>query len=501
MSEISDIVKETETPVSQAEVVPVEEGASASGAAVAAAENIGGSVGNFRWVICGILFLASAINYVDRQVIAILKPTLQAEFGWNDIDYGWIIFAFTTAYAIGFIFVGRLMDKIGTRLGFSLAIILWSIGALIHAWALGVGEFMSPIVTPFIKGILSIVNAITSVFGAAPIAIGLSVSVVGFIVARFVLGLGESGNFPAAIKTTAEWFPKKERALATGIFNAGTNVGALLTPLLVPVIVAYYGWFEAFIITGALGFLWLILWLLVYRRPEEHPKLSKTELAYIQSDPSDPPVKIPWAKLLKYRQTWTFALGKFLTDPIWWVYLFWLPDFLNKKYGLDLKSFGIPLAVIYIIADVGSVAGGYVSSTLIKRGWTINKGRKTAMLICALAVVPIVFASLTSNLWVAVILIGIAAAAHQGWSANLFTTSSDMFPKQAVGSVVGIGGMAGAIGGMLIAPLVGFILERTKSPENPNGSYFIIFIIAGSAYLFALLVIHLLSPNLEEAKI
>lgn len=467
------------------EQVPQLGGASAfEKAVVASVDNrIPTRFGYQRWVICTLLFFASAINYIDRQVIAILKPTLQGEFGWTDIDYGWIIFAFTTAYAIGFIFVGRLMDKIGTRHGFSLSITLWSIGALMHAWAVPIGVF----------GVAAL-SSIAGIFGYQASVAALSVSVVGFIIARFVLGLGESGNFPAAIKTTAEWFPKKERALATGIFNAGTNVGALVTPLTVPIIVFYYGWFEAFIITGILGFIWLAFWFIFYRRPEEHPRLSQGELAYIQSDPVEPAVKIPWRKLLGYKQTWTFALGKFLTDPIWWVYLFWLPDFLNKQHGLDIKTFGLPLAVIYIIADVGSVGGGWVSSALIKRGWTINAGRKTAMLVCALAVVPIILASVTSNLWVAVILIGIAAAAHQGWSANLFTTSSDMFPKQAVGSVVGIGGMAGAIGGMLIAPLVGIILART-------GSYMPIFIIAASAYLFALLVIHLLSPKLEQAKL
>ncbi len=439
--------------------------------------------GHQRWIICGLLFFASAINYIDRQVIAILKPTLQAEFGWTDINYGWIVFAFTTAYALGFVFVGRLMDKIGTRKGFSLSITLWSLGALMHAWAVPIGVFA-----------VGLTASVAGIFGYQASVAALSVSVVGFIIARFVLGLGESGNFPAAIKTTAEWFPKKERALATGIFNSGTNVGALLTPLTVPIIVHVWGWYEAFIITGALGFVWLVFWLIFYRRPEEHPRVSETELAYIQSDPADPAVKIPWRKLLGYRQTWTFAVGKFLTDPIWWVYLFWLPDFLNKKHGLDIKTFGIPLAVIYIIADVGSVGGGWISSALIKRGWSINRGRKTAMLVCALAVVPIIFAALTTNLWIAVFLIGIAAAAHQGWSANLFTTSSDMFPKQAVGSVVGIGGMAGAVGGMLIAPLVGIILEKT-------GSYVPIFAIAASAYLVALLVIHLLAPNLEPAKV
>lgn len=495
MNEESDIL-ESRKQQDDGEFLPApeESGSSVTGAAIAEIGDPTRRVGHYRWVICGLLFFASAINYIDRQVIAILKPTLQQQFGWTDVDYGWIIFAFTTAYAIGFIFVGRLMDKIGTKRGFTLAIILWSIGALLHAYALGVGELTAPILTPIINGIVAAANIVITALGFAPWSIALSVSVIGFIVARFVLGLGESGNFPAAIKTTAEWFPKKERALATGIFNAGTNVGALATPLLVPFIVAYWGWYEAFIITGVLGFIWLAFWLIVYRRPEEHPRLSKEELAYIQSDPSDPVVKIPWATLLRYKQTWTFAIGKFLTDPIWWVYLFWLPDFLQKQHGLDLKTFGLPIAVIYIIADVGSVGGGWISSTLIKRGVTINKSRKTAMLVCALAVVPIVVASMTSSLWLAVILIGIAAAAHQGWSANLFTLTSDMFPKQAVGSVVGIGGMSGAIGGMFIAPLVGYILQST-------GSYLPIFIIAASAYLFALMIIHLLAPRLEPAKI
>ncbi len=473
---------------------PEESGGSAAGAVIAGVGIVVKRVGRYRWTICALLFFASAVNYVDRQVIAILKPTLQGEFGWTDIDYGWIIFAFSTAYALGFIFAGRFMDKVGTKIGFTVAIILWSIGALMHAWAVGVGEVALPILTPIIDGLLAAINAIITPLGFAPWSIVLSVSVAGFIVARFVLGLGESGNFPAAIKTTAEWFPKKERALSTGIFNAGTNVGALVTPLVVPILVAVWGWYEAFIITGVLGFIWLAFWLLMYKRPEEHPRLSADELAYIQSDPAEPVTKVPWAKLIKYRQTWAFAVGKFLTDPIWWIYLFWVPDFLQRQHGLDLKSFGLPIAVIYIIADVGSVGGGWISSWLIKRGWTINKSRKTAMLVCALAVVPIVLASVTSSLWLGVILIGIAAAAHQGWSANLFTLTSDTFPKQAVGSVVGIGGMFGAIGGMVIAPLVGYILAKSNS-------YVPIFIIAASAYLIALLIIHLLAPKLEQAKI
>ena len=456
MSETTDSVKATAFPKSESEIAPPQSaGASVTGAAVAAFEEVNTRIGHRRWLICALLFFAATINYIDRQVIGILKPVLQTEIGWTEIEYSWIVFSFQTAYAIGLLFVGNLMDRIGTRVGSSLAITVWSIAAMAHAAAS---------------------------------------SVMGFAAARFALGLGESGYFPGAIKTVSEWFPKKERALATGIFNAGTNVGALVTPLVVPIIAATYGWQMAFIITGAIGFVWLVFWLLIYRKPEQDAKLSKAELAYIQSDPPESTVKIPWARVFPHRQTWAFAIGKFLTDPIWWVYLFWLPDFLNKQHGLDLKNFGPPLAVIYIIADVGSIGGGWLSSALIKRGWSINAGRKTAMLICALSVVPIVFASLTSNLWVAVLLIGLAAAAHQGWSANIFTLASDMFPRQAVGSVVGIGGMAGSIGGMLIALIVGQILQAT-------GSYVSIFIIAASAYLVALGIIHLFAPRLEPANI
>jgi ACS family hexuronate transporter-like MFS transporter len=451
-------------------------------------------IGNFRWVICSLLFFAATINYIDRQVIGILKPTLSDQFGWTELDYSWIVFAFQTAYAIGLLFVGKLIDRIGTKIGFALAIVVWSVAAIAHAWAVGIGTAATPFVEPVISGLVAGCNWITGVFGLAPWTFTLSASVIGFMVVRFLLGLGEAGNFPASIKTVAEWFPKKERALGTGIFNAGTNVGALATPLLVPVIVLAWGWYEAFIFTGIIGFIWLAFWLLIYKNPEQHKRLSPAELAYIQSDPIETAAQTPWRKLFPHRQLWAFALGKFLTDPIWWVYLFWLPDFLKKQHGLDLKTFGIPLAIIYIIADVGSVGGGYVSSALIKRGWSINASRKLAMLICALAVVPIVFASITSNLWIAVILIGIAAAAHQGWSANIFTISSDMFPKRAVGSVVGIGGMMGAIGGMIISPLVGYILDRT-------GSYVPIFIIAASAYLVALAIIHLLAPRLEPVTI
>jgi ACS family hexuronate transporter-like MFS transporter len=438
-------------------------------------------IGRYRWVICALLFFAATINYVDRQVIGILKPDLQTQFGWSDERiYASIVFSFQLAYAIGFIFAGRIMDRLGTRAGFALAIVLWSIAAIAHATA----DLAPGLTLPVFNLDANTGFSIVTLVGAAA----------GFAVARFALGLGESGNFPASIKTVAEWFPKKERALATGIFNAGTNVGALVTPLVVPWIAVTYGWQWAFILTGAIGFLWLIFWLRVYRHPEAHPRLSKEELAYIRSDPPDSAVKIPWRNLLPHRQTWAFAIGKFMTDPIWWVYLFWLPDFLNRNHGLDLKSFGPPLVVIYLIADVGSIGGGWLSSSLIKRGWSVNRSRKTAMLVCALCVVPIVFASVVSSLWLAVILVGIAAAAHQGWSANLFTLTSDMFPRKAVGSVVGIGGMAGAVGGMFISLLVGAILEATHS-------YVPIFIIAGSTYLLALLVIHLLTPRLEPAKL
>src|ERR671913_1701214 len=429
------------------------------------------AVGRFRWVICSLLFFAATINYVDRQVIGILKPTLQAQFGWSEIDYADIIFAFQLAYAGGFLIAGRMMDRIGARIGFTIAIVLWSLAAIAHAEA--------------------------TVFGpAAATVLGLlgftySASVAGFMVARFALGLGEAGNFPAAIKVTAEWFPKRERAFATGIFNSGTNVGALATPLVVPWITLSFGWYWAFVATGALGFVWLAFWLPLYHRPEDHPRLSPAELAHIRSDPADPAVQIPWGKLLAYRQTWAFMAGGGFSDPLLWGFFFWVPDFLNRNHGIDLKTIGPPLVAIYLIADVGSIGGGWLSSALIKRGWSVNAARKTAMLVSACAVIPIVFASMASSLWVAVGLVALAAAAHQGWSANMFTLASDMFPRHAVGTVVGFGGMAGAVGGMLIAKLTGYLLETT-------GSYLPVFLIAGSAYLTALLIIHLLAPRLEK---
>jgi ACS family hexuronate transporter-like MFS transporter len=412
-------------------------------------------VGSYRWTICALLFFATTINYLDRAVLGILAPVLQKSIVWSEVDYGYIIAAFTTAYAIGLLFVGSFIDKVGTKRGYSASMIVWSLAAMAHAFAR---------------------------------------SAFGFGIARFSLGLGESGNFPAAIKATAEWFPKKERALATGLFNSGPNVGTIIALVIVPWITITWSWREAFIFTGLSGFIVLVFWLIFYDIPERQKRVSNEEVAYIQSDPSDLPAeKIPWIKLLKYRQTWAFVVGKFLTDPVWWFYLYWLPKFLNDRYNLDLAHLGFPLIVIYMMVTVGSVGGGWLSGAFIKRGWSIDGGRKIVMLISALLVVPIVFASTVPEWW-AVLLIGLAAASHQSWSANLFTTVSDMFPKKAVGSIVGIGGFAGAIGGSLIAALAGFILQLT-------GSYLILFIICGSAYLVALLIFHMFVPRIESIKL
>jgi ACS family hexuronate transporter-like MFS transporter len=410
---------------------------------------------HYRWIICALLFFATTVNYVDRQVIGLLKQTLQGQIGWNEIDYSNIVFAFQLAYAIGLLFAGRILDHLGTRKGFSLSVFFWSIAAMAHA---------------------------------------LAHSVMGFGAARVALGLGESGNFPACIKAVADWFPKKERALATGIFNSGTNVGALTTPFLVAWITRVYGWRGAFVATGALGFIWLIVWLLMYRSPEDHPRVSRAELNYIRGDAPEQKTKIPWVELIPHRQTWAFAIGKFMTDPIWWFYLFWIPDFLYKTHGISLSNVGVPLLVIYQMATIGSIAAGWFSSTMIKRGWTVNRSRKTAMLFCALAVVPIVFAAKVSNVWVAVGLIGLAAAGHQGWSANIFTLASDTFPRRAVGSVVGLGGMFGSLGALFIAKVTGYVLQWT-------GSYLPMFIIAASAYLAALAVMHVLNPQLKPASV
>ncbi len=413
--------------------------------------------GRFRWVICALLFLGVTKNYMDRGVLGVLKVPLQHAFGWDDVKYGHLIFVFQMAYALGMLCVGRLIDRLGTRIGYAVSMIFWSLASMAHAAA----------------------NSFSA-----------------FAIARAALGFGEAGVFPASIKCVAEWFPKKERALATGLFNAGTNVGAIATPLFVPWIAGHLGWRWAFLMTGALGFAWLILWLRFYRKPEEHRYCTIGEREYIRSDPVERTgsEKIKWRELLPHRQTWTFATAKFLTDPIWWFYLFWIPDYMQRQHGLHLGQIGLPILVIYVISDLGSVAGGWLSSSLIRKHFSVNASRKWAMLICALSAVPVAVVYRVSGLWPATLLIGLAAAGHQGFSANLFTLTSDLFPSRAVASVAGIGGMAGAVGGMLIAEIVGHLLQWT-------GSYMIPFFMAASAYLIALLMIHLLSPRLIPARI
>jgi MFS transporter, ACS family, aldohexuronate transporter len=399
----------------------------------------------YRWRICALLFFATTINYIDRQVLGVLAPYLQTIIGWNEIQYGYIVTSFQAAYAVGLLIAGGVIDRLGTRIGYAISIAIWSLAAMSHA---------------------------------------LVQSVIGFAAARFALGLGEAGNFPAAIKTVAEWFPRKERALATGIFNSGSNVGAIVAPLVVPWITLRLGWHWAFLFTGFLSAAWSIAWLTIYR-----PGLMP-----IQNDDAESASRIPWASLLAHRQTWAFLLGKFITDPVWWFLIFWLPKFLNSEHGLTLTDLGPPLVAVYLMADGGSILGGWIASVFLKLGWSPNRARKSAMLLCASLVVPIVFAAKARNLWVAVALIGLAAASHQGWSANLYTLVSDMFPQRAVASVVGIGGFGGAVAGMLVATFTGFLLQFT-------GSYVPLFVMASSAYLLALLVIHILVPKLEPADI
>ena len=406
-------------------------------------------------MICALLLLGTTKNYMDRNVLGVLNVTLQRQLGWSQIDYSYLVDAFQAAYAVGMLVSGGFIDSLGTRLGYAIAMVFWSIASMGTALATSLGSFAA---------------------------------------SRVALGLGEAAVFPASIKAVAEWFPKKERALATGIFNSGTNAGAMLAPVAVSWISARWGWRGSFVGVGALGFIWLILWLLIYRKPEEHHSLSRTELDYIRSDPQPPIGKTKWAKLFPVRQTWAFATGKFLTDPIWWFYLFWVPAFLQTRHGLNLTGITLPIVVIYFISDVGSVAGGWISSFLIKRGSSINSARKTAMLLCAVGVIPVVFAYRVESTWSAVALIGLAAACHQGFSANLYTITSDMFPARAVGSVTGIGGMAGAIGGMFFATVVGRVLQH-------RGSYTIPFFVAGCTYVVALGAIHLIAPQLEPARI
>ena len=420
----------------------------------------------FRWVICALLFFGTTKNYMDRQVLGVLKTTLQHQFGWNEIDYSNLVTAFQGAYAVGLLAVGPVIDWLGVRLGYALTMAFWSVASMAHA---------------------------------------ASGSLFGFTAARSALGFGEAGVFPASIKAVAEWFPKKERSLAIGIFNAGTNVGAIVTPLVVPWITIHWGWRWAFLITGGIGFVWLALWLLIYRKPEEHPKVSAAELAYIRASTDQVGQECPthtgnagrsgikWLTLASHRQAWAFISAKFLTDPIWYLYLFWIPDFLQRNHGLKLTQIGLPIMAIYIIADLGSVAGGWFSSWLITRGRSVNFARKSAMLVCAFCILPIVTAYRIESLWGAVLIIGLAAGGHQGFSANLFCLTSDMFPARAVASVVGLGGMAGALGGMAIAKVVGYALQWT-------GSYMVPFLIAGLVYFAALTCIQIFAPSLEPVK-
>jgi MFS transporter, ACS family, hexuronate transporter len=431
--------------------------------------NMQQSIGKYRWTICGLVFFATTINYLDRAVISLLKSNLSKEFSWTETDYANIVVVFQLCYALGLLGAGRLIDKLGTKIGYAVATALWSVAAIAHALA-------------------------TNTFG--------------FMVARGALGVTEAGNFPAAIKTVAEWFPKKERALATGIFNSGSNIGAIVAPLTVPFIAEQWGWQWAFILTGLIGFVWLIFWFLVYEVPKKHKKLLQPEFDYIHSDVdekvednTDAP-KLSWGKLLNYKQTWAFAIGKFLTDPIWWFYLFWLPDFLEKQYGLTKTDIALPVALAYTMATIGSIFGGWLPMYFIKKGWTVFRSRKTSMFIYALFVLPVVSAQYLGsiNMWLAVTIIGLAMAAHQAWSANIFTTVSDMFPKSATASVTGIGGMFGAIGGILIAKSAGKLFDYYKAGGHVETGYLIMFLICSVAYILAWLIMHVLVPKMKKIE-
>jgi ACS family hexuronate transporter-like MFS transporter len=414
-----------------------------------------GTIRNFRWYICGLLLYATTVNYMDRSVLGLLEPTIARDLHWDNKEYATISTVFQIGYAVMMPLAGRVIDWIGLRIGYALATLLWSISSMAHSLA-GTGT--------------------------------------QFALARLGLGLGEAANFPACIKAVADWFPKRERALATGIFNGGSNLGAILAPLFVPVVYAHFGWRAAFLFTGSLSFTFVILWTLVYREPENHPRLSAEELAFIRSDQEGISTdSVPYREVLQHRAAWAFLIGKFLTDPVWWFYLFWLPGFLQRAYHVDLAQVAAPLIVVYAASAVGSIGGGWLSSSLIKNGWTVQKARKTAMLVCALAVAGVIFVpEVASSMWFTVALISLATAAHQGWSANLFTVASDNFPRAAVGSVVGLGGLGGAIGGALVQRPVGVWLDYSHNAYGP------IFIICGSIYLLALLLIHLLLPRRRE---
>jgi ACS family hexuronate transporter-like MFS transporter len=407
----------------------------------------------FRWVVLALVFFAVTINYVDRLVMGILAPDLQTQYDISNIQYGYIQSAFALSYAFGQLISGGLLDRFGTRLGYAVSLTGWSIASMLHALARGAWSF-------------------------------------GFM--RALLGVAESPAFPAATKTLAEWFPKRERALAFGFVNAGTNMGAILAPAVVPYLATHYGWQWSFILTGGIGFLWLLFWIPLYRTPEDHPRISSAELAYIHSDPPEPQTQVPWIQLLAFPQAWAFAVGKFLTDSMWWFYMTWVPKFLHDRYSLDLMHIGLPLVTVYVMSDVGSISGGWLSSSMIKRGVSVNRARKTALLICALGVVPIMLAQHVSGLWAAVMILGLATASHQGFSSNLYTLVSDMFPKRAVGSVAGLGGTCGYFGASIFQIIVGYLVGTRQN-------YLVPFICAGSAYIVAFGAIHLLAPRLQPA--
>jgi ACS family hexuronate transporter-like MFS transporter len=446
-------------------------------------------VGRYRWTICALLFFATTINYLDRQVLSLLAPVLTEQFNWTNTDYANITATFQFVYAISMLFAGRVIDRMGTKRAYVLAIVIWSLGAIGHAYAIGIGE------------------AVNTVFTSIGLAV-VPVSVAGFMIGRAVLAVGEAGNFPAAIKATAEYFPKRERSFATGIFNSGANVGAILAPLTVPLIAAHWGWQSAFIVIGGIGFLWMGLWIWLYDAPEQQPRLKAAELAYINSDagvmvaPTGTPVKGSWFKLLGYRQTWAFAFGKFMTDGVWWFFLFWLPKYMSAQYGMSATDMIIPLAVLYSMTMVGSIGGGWLPTWFLNRGADIYHGRMKAMLVIALCPLVVLLAQPLGYLgfWVPVILIGIGASAHQAWSANLFTTVSDMFPKHSVGSVVGIGGMAGGLGGVLLTKLGGWLFDHYGALGQLQTGYMIMFSICAVAYLVAWTVMKMLVPQHREIK-
>ncbi|MDQ0107671.1 ACS family hexuronate transporter-like MFS transporter [Chitinophaga terrae (ex Kim and Jung 2007)] len=424
------------------------------------------TLGKYRWRVCALLFVATTINYIDRQVLGLLKTDLSAEFNWTETDYSNLVMAFSAAYSIGLLCFGALIDRIGSKLGYALSIAVWSFSAMAH---------------------------------------GIVRSTLGFGIVRSILGVSEAGNFPAAIKATAEWFPKKERALATGIFNSGSNIAAVVGPVLVYWLARNHGWRSAFVWTGAIGFIWLVLWWVYYEIPSKHKKLTKVEYDHIHSDGEEEEVvvqKVKWVKLLGIRQTYAFVFGKLLTDPVWWFFLFWLPGYLESIFHMDLKSnLGLPIIIIYSVTSFGSIGGGWLSSHLIKRGWPVFKARKTSMLIFAICVVPVMLIQYTSNLWIAIALISLATAAHQAWSATIFTTASDMFPKRAVSSVVGIGGMAGSIGGTLFPIVIGSMLDHYKLLGSIGVGYNILFTMCGVAYLLAWGVMHLFAPKMERVTL